>query len=465
MYQQVLPQLMQGPQAQLKAELTAKMEEQDVVQKQLRELRARDEVLSAKITALLPQIVAAEEQAVATLIPSLVNAEVVAGAALEEPRQPQHEMASPSRVRRRGPSIEVHKCDECIASASAECAAYTSKPGEVDAPESVVPTGKAQTTVTALEKASAPRAPAAVAPGAPLAPSSENRGAAEERIALALAIDEPRAPAPEMRMLSLEDSFVAAGFIRDGFQWTHTEHQIIVIECQGEDGLPYVMAKGVADEDMEAWLDSLDFHSSMDFGGRLVAWVLDHLFMSSEGADPKPGGKDVEDDDCDDDDDEGSDDADWGHYEPLKHYLDRLPSTAQIQAALTEAKIKVNLDKTRHRELVIYTWGDKNGFTKAGISQKVGKPKLHINAKPLNGHGGSCRMNAVQDSRIVKRVCASMQRDNGKWLVDRVKQIEKVGAGCFSVFCSKGRHRSVSAAIILRELLYPNAKLVHLKMA
>jgi len=58
-----------------------------------------------------------------------------------------------------------------------------------------------------------------------------------------------------------------------------------------------------------------------------------------------------------------------------------------------------------------------------------------------------------------------MQKDDAKWLVDRVEEIEKYGGNCFSIFCSKGRHRSVSAAIILKNVLYPNAKLKHLTIS
>jgi len=71
--------------------------------------------------------------------------------------------------------------------------------------------------------------------------------------------------------MSFEDSLEAAGFFPDGFQWTHAEHGITVIEGAGKDGLPYVMANGVADKDMEAWLGSLDFQTGyLDFGGASV---------------------------------------------------------------------------------------------------------------------------------------------------------------------------------------------------
>jgi len=268
--------------------------------------------------------------------------------------------------------------------------------------------------------------------------------------------------------MTFEDSLEAAGFFRDGSQWTHTEHGITVIEGAGKDGLPYVMANGVADKDMEAWLDSWNFQTGyLDFGGRLCAWVSDNIFMSSNKAEPKLNCRDPDDahdGEEYDDDDKGSDD-DWDHYEPLKHYLDRLPNVAQIQDALKQAKIDINFEEARHRDLLIYTWGDKKNMSKAGVSQKYRKPKLHINAKPLNGRGGSCRKNAVEDERIVKRVASSMQKDDAKWLVDRVEEIEKYGGNCFSIFCSKGRHRSVSAAIILKKVLYPNAKLKHLTIS
>ena len=91
----------------------------------------------------------------------------------------------------------------------------------------------------------------------------------------------------------------------------------------------------------------------------------------------------------------------------------------------------------------------------------------HFNAKPLNGRGGGAdlKRNATQDARIVRNVCASMAGGEGlEWLRRVVRAIEAEDLHCASVFCSQGRHRSVSAALILRSRYYPNAEFVPLNM-
>ena len=51
-----------------------------------------------------------------------------------------------------------------------------------------------------------------------------------------------------------------------------------------------------------------------------------------------------------------------------------------------------------------------------------------------------------------------------EWLRRVVRAIEAEDLHCASVFCSQGRHRSVSAALILRSRYYPNAEFVPLNM-
>lgn len=144
--------------------------------------------------------------------------------------------------------------------------------------------------------------------------------------------------------------------------------------------------------------------------------------------------------------------------------LTDIPSVAELTAAIRTA-IGVNLEASRKREMLIYTWGDKEGKSKAGVSMLPGKPKLHLSAKVLNGRGGGACLhyNATKDRRIVRNVVSSMKESEGrKWIEEAVRKIEAGQETCISVFCNHGRHRSVSAALILQKHVYPNAQLKHL---
>ena len=130
--------------------------------------------------------------------------------------------------------------------------------------------------------------------------------------------------------------------------------------------------------------------------------------------------------------------------------------------------------------------------------------KLDVSAKPLEGRGGGANthFNALQDSRehtsfilcsslkicvfadlrldtysltlsliqpqrtlvgIMQNVVTSLSDTTGAlWLQRIVQAIESGGLDCISIFCTKGRHRSVSAAEVLRARFYPRAHVEHL---
>jgi len=49
-----------------------------------------------------------------------------------------------------------------------------------------------------------------------------------------------------------------------------------------------------------------------------------------------------------------------------------------------------------------------------------------------------------------------------EFMSNMIKSIEENNFSCISTFCRKGRHRSVSCAIWLKKLYYPNATIEHL---
>ena len=147
----------------------------------------------------------------------------------------------------------------------------------------------------------------------------------------------------------------------------------------------------------------------------------------------------------------------------------RTPESQEISAVesavdvgLTRLPTAVALGADEDRELTIYTWGDALS-TKAALKQ-LGS-QLDVNAKPLNGRGGGAntRYNALQDTRIMRNVVSSMCEGTGALVLKRtVRAVEAGDMHIISVFCTKGRHRSVSMAEALRARYYPKAEVKHL---
>jgi len=144
-----------------------------------------------------------------------------------------------------------------------------------------------------------------------------------------------------------------------------------------------------------------------------------------------------------------------GHDYDMDVGLSKLPTPGEMSEILGR---EVRVD----RMLTILTWGDAL-TSKAAVRQKGAQ--IHINAKPLSGRGGGADLkhNALQDAKIVRNVVTSMNAGVGlRWLHSVVRRIEEGDLSCVSVFCSKGRHRSVSSAEVIRSVYYPQATIVHL---
>jgi hypothetical protein len=60
-------------------------------------------------------------------------------------------------------------------------------------------------------------------------------------------------------------------------------------------------------------------------------------------------------------------------------------------------------------------------------------------------------------------VASSMAEERGRLMLRQtVRKIEEEDLHTISTFCSKGRHRSVSAAVLLKLIYFPNATIEHL---
>ena len=242
----------------------------------------------------------------------------------------------------------------------------------------------------------------------------------------------------------MKQSLLNSGFIKCGE--TEFVHPGVGITVQlTSDGLGPIEADGVDSEAIDAFV-VLDLEAHPDrslFGHRLVKGIQDMRHMSSVSADPAEKCVPVITDDSEFD----------------QRCRQKLPTSDELGALIWP-------DRCRHittkRQLHIYTWGDAM-MNKAALRARGST--FQINAKPLNGRGGGAdtTRNALQDPRIMLNIASSLSEARGGLMLRQtVRKIEEEDHLCISVFCTKGRHRSVSMALLLRLLYYPNAIVEHL---
>lgn len=107
------------------------------------------------------------------------------------------------------------------------------------------------------------------------------------------------------------------------------------------------------------------------------------------------------------------------------------------------------------RQLLIYTWG------KALQKAPPADSQFNFNAGVLNGRGTAdlWLMNGLEDVVQSNILCCGLFP---RWIGMVCSKIEKESLHTISINCTKGRHRSVAAAEILRKHYYPNATIQHL---
>lgn len=126
-----------------------------------------------------------------------------------------------------------------------------------------------------------------------------------------------------------------------------------------------------------------------------------------------------------------------------------------LSDAADAVRSKVSCTIDTDRLLTIYVYGDKTG----------GRPpkscENHVMCKSLGsakcGGGGNYKQNATEDPRISRHIA----KTTGTHLCIKgiVELIEKDNLSEVAVFCSKGKHRSVTVSLVLRRI-FPRAKIV-----
>jgi len=176
-----------------------------------------------------------------------------------------------------------------------------------------------------------------------------------------------------------------------------------------------ITVDGIDGQDLDGWAHLQLAVNVPSFGARLIEW-----------AEAQRSGDGFFDDDSEVDDG-----------------LDFLPTPERL-----------GVDSTR--SLVIYTWG------KALRKSEPADSQHNFNAGILNGRGGGAdlrTMNGTSDE--VQRNVASCSLFP-RWLEMACNKIETSTLQRISINCTKGRHRSVAAAEIMKKFYYPNAEVRHL---
>eukprot|EP00747_Dinoflagellata_sp_TGD_P181193 gnl/TRDRNA2_/TRDRNA2_34836_c0_seq1.p1 gnl/TRDRNA2_/TRDRNA2_34836_c0~~gnl/TRDRNA2_/TRDRNA2_34836_c0_seq1.p1 ORF type:complete len:358 (+),score=62.39 gnl/TRDRNA2_/TRDRNA2_34836_c0_seq1:84-1157(+) len=208
-------------------------------------------------------------------------------------------------------------------------------------------------------------------------------------------------------------SLLAAGFANCGPGIYVHQSRGVTVEA-GEDLM--ITVDGVDTEDLEDWV-KLQLEDMAVFGGRLLEWVTAQ--RSGEGFA----------EDADEPDEGGG--------------LQFLPSPEELHV-------------TKDRSLLIYTWG--KALRKAAPFDS----QFNFNACVLNGRGGGADIRTQNGtSEEVQNNVASCGLFP-RWLEMVISKIENANLQTVSVNCTKGRHRSVAAAELLKKLYYTKAVVKHL---
>jgi len=216
-------------------------------------------------------------------------------------------------------------------------------------------------------------------------------------------------------------SFTEAGFrhcsaVSDALQiYVHSDKGVTV-ELLDE---LQITVDGIDAEDLEDWANMQLTADAGKFGARLLEWAT-----AQRSAEPGF---------LDEDDEDGE-----------RTGLEFLPSSEELGVQ-------------RSRPLVIYTWG------KALRKCAPPESQFNFNASILNGRGGGADLRTQNGtSEEVQRNVASCGLFP-RWLEMVCNKVEKSmpPLHAISMNCTKGRHRSVAAAEILKKFYYPNATLHH----
>ena len=217
-------------------------------------------------------------------------------------------------------------------------------------------------------------------------------------------------------------SVIALSLPRAGFSYfgsgtfSHSGHEI---QIELKDKLEITVG-GIDTEDLMDWTTMQLEADGTSFGKRILEWI------SAQRA-TEPGFlEDVTQ----------IADCDWQSF---------LPSAEKLGVC-------------RDRKLHISTWG------KAFVRNKPFNGEYDFDAGILNGRGASANLRTMTGLSDVIQKNVMCCESFPQWVANVCKKIEDLDLYRISTKCTKGRHRSVAAAEILKKLYYNNATITHLTM-
>lgn len=223
-------------------------------------------------------------------------------------------------------------------------------------------------------------------------------------------------PMPAGAAAAVGSSLVTVGFADCGFGTVFSHGLGMTVELRDTQEL-WMRVDGVDAEDLGDWA-ALQLEEAAHFGAQLLEWT--RAQRSAEPGFLEDSGEAAEGDS-----------------------LDFLPDPE-------------SLGVRRERELLIYTWG--KALRKAAPNDS----SFNFNAGVLNGRGGGANLRTMNGlSEEVQRNVASCGLFP-RWLEMVTNKVEQSDLAIISINCTKGRHRSVAAAEILRSVYYPRATTRHL---
>lgn len=130
--------------------------------------------------------------------------------------------------------------------------------------------------------------------------------------------------------------------------------------------------------------------------------------------------------------------------------------TTDVAVGDVSTTLTLEIQPDISRTLIISTWGiamrdrapeksQRNWFV--GIISNRAK---NVDLRKLNGRSEEVQQGVMEDPKF------------GMIMNSIVSEVEKKGLNHISISCTKGRHRSVAIAELLKKLFYPNAVLEHL---
>jgi len=173
---------------------------------------------------------------------------------------------------------------------------------------------------------------------------------------------------------------------------------------------------------------------------------------------------------------EYSDDDVEGFFDEADYYQDKYNPSSSVKVkgkAKTKAKKKIVNESNKDylyeslrndidsdRELNIYSYGKKH---RKRLPPQM-KCQANFNACILSGRRAGLNLKKLNGLSLDVQKSVETSKNFDTFLSMIVKKIEKDNLTSIAIYCSAGRHRSVTCCEILKKKLYPKSKVYHVEL-